>query len=354
MASKLRRKAARLVAGPAGDRPTALQGALLPTDKLRAAFDGTKLTRVADDLLITIDGRTGIFTPLTKDLAASDAPSAQNLAQVVELLKDEVASLRQRSLDLEARLADAVQKPARTPDDFATAIKHSVDSLQSRLSEMTNPVSNFVVREFAIEAKVHVDVTALGTVDYRFVQPGDAIDPARLSTLSLTIVPVPKPSTIGSFVVPEFTPQTAVEEVQGIGEKWSRHLNQHGIYTVGDLVTAGTRVKSQVQLAALLEIDRRRLTDWLGQAQLLTIKDIDGRSAEVLVKAGVGDLQALAGEEPAALAVKFNAQAVKKREGKVAPIDDSIARIWISTARAWTGAHQAPAVAPPSTPAPTP
>ena len=58
---------------------------------------------------------------------------------------------------------------------------------------MDNPVSNFAVREFQLEAKVHVDITPLGTVGFRFVEPGDAVDAAALSTLNIAVVPVPKP-----------------------------------------------------------------------------------------------------------------------------------------------------------------
>lgn len=306
-----------------------------------------KLAWIGDEKLVLVDGVHGLFTPVGK-ADGTDAGSAQNLSRIIELLKGEVVELRAENLALAARLREAEEKAARTPDDFATAVKHSVDSLATRLSQMQNPISNFVVREFALEAKVQVDVTPLGTIDYRFVRPGDAHDPARLSTLSLKLAPVPKPTSAGSYVAPEFTPQVAVEEIQGVGEVWGKRLNAHGIYTVGDLALAGTRAKSKVELAALLQVDRERLGTWLTQAELMTVRDVDGRGAELLARTGVANLERLAEQEPETLASKYNAENDKKREGKVATVDAATAKRWIDAARTWTG-KRAPAVQPPPT-----
>ncbi len=299
----------------------------LPTDRL---------LRIGDERLVSLDGVHGVFTPLaTAD--AADANSAKNLGEIVALLKREVVALREQNLDLQRRLDEQQTKSARTPDDFASAVKHSLDSLQARLAESSNPVSNFVVREFSLEAKVQVDVSPLGVIDYRFVQPGEAVDPNRLSKLALTIVPTPKPSAAHSFTAPEFTPQVAVEEIQGVGDVWGKRLNTHGVYTVGDLLAAGSRVRSQAELAALLTVDRERLADWLAQAELLTVRDVDGRRAELLARTGVAGLEALASEAPETLVEKFNAENARKREGRVAPLKVEDAKLWIDTAKAWTG-----------------
>ncbi len=309
----------------------AIEGALDKTLAERANF-----LSIGDDRLVAIDGVHGLFTPIaTAD--AKDADSAKNLLEVVAVLKREVAALRDRNLALEQELAALRAGAARTPDDFASAVKHSLDSLQARLSETTNPVSNFVVREFSLEAKVAVDVSPLGVIDYRFVKPGESIDPSRLSKLALTIVPTPKPSSAHSFTATEFTPQVGVEQVQGIGEAWGKRLNAQGIYTVGDLVSAGSRVRSQAELAALLQVDRERLADWLAQAELLTVRDIDGRSAELLARTGAAGLEALATQTPETLTEAFNAENARKSDGRAPALTVEAAKLWIDTAKAWTG-----------------
>jgi predicted flap endonuclease-1-like 5' DNA nuclease len=305
------------------------------------------LVRIGDERIVSVDGVHGLFTPIaTAD--GADANSAKNLAEIVAVLKREVVALREQNVDLQRRLDELHAKSARTPDDFASAVKHSLDSLQARLADASNPVSNFVVREFSLEAKVQVDVSALGVIDYRFVQPGEALDPNRLSKLSLTIVPTPKASAAHSFTAPEFTPQVAVEEIQGVGDVWGKRLNAHGVYTVGDLLSAGSRVRSQAELAALLAVDRERLADWLAQAELLTVRDVDGRSAELLARTGVAGLEALSSEAPETLVEKFNAENSRKREGRVAPLKLEHAKLWIDTAKAWTGRKTAVEGAKPS------
>jgi predicted flap endonuclease-1-like 5' DNA nuclease len=336
--------AARDVAGASTvASASALAAARLPAE----LFPADRLLRIGDERLVAVDGVHGVFTPLaTAD--AADANSSKNLGEIVALLKREVVALREQNLDLQRRLDEQQAKSSRTPDDFASAVKHSLDSLQARLAESSNPVSNFVVREFSLEAKVQVDVSPLGVIDYRFVQPGEAVDPNRLSKLALTIVPTPKPNAAHSFTAPEFTPQVAVEEIQGVGEVWGKRLNTHGLYTVGDLLAAGSRVRSQAELAALLTVDRERLADWLAQAELLTVRDVDGRRAELLARTGVAGLEGLAKEAPETLVEKFNAENSRKREGRVAPLKLEDAKLWIDTAKAWTGRGSATESAKPS------
>lgn len=330
---------------PLLDRPSLGGGATAKPGAISSAADSAltkglaerpEFLKVGDDRLVAIDGVHGLFTPIaTAD--GKDADSAKNLLEVLAVLKREVAALRERNLALEQELAALRQASSRTPDDFASAVKHSLDSLQARLSETSNPVSNFVVREFSLEAKVAVDVSPLGVIDYRFVKPGESIDPSRLSKLALTIVPTPKPNSAHSFTSAEFTPQIGVEQVQGIGEAFGKRLNAHGIYTVGDLVSAGSRVRSQAELAALLQVDRERLADWLAQAELLTVRDIDGRSAELLARTGANGLEALATQTPEALTEKFNAENARKSEGHAPALSVEAAKLWIETAKAWTG-----------------
>lgn len=295
------------------------------------------LKRVESEELIDHNGRYGIFTLLTSDKTEAEATSEENLHAIVEILRQDIGRLQAKNLELEQRLRQATTQPSRTPDDVMTAISHSVDSLQAKLNQMTNPVSDFVLREFTIETKAYVEVTSLGTIDYRFVQPGDDIDPNQLSLLRMTLAPVPKKDAAGSISGPAFTPFEDIEEIQGIGEIYKEKLNRHNIYTVSDLLHAGTRVRSRVELAAMLEVDHKRLGEWLSHAELLTVKEIDARAAEVLFDIGITGLEALSQAQADALSEKYNHDVAEKDLAVLKPIDLATAQRWISAAKTYTG-----------------
>ena len=73
------------------------------------------LERVGLDRLVTVDGVTGVFTPVTgADVGASE----DNLEKVVDALRGELASARAENAALEAKL-DALADPPRSSDDLA-------------------------------------------------------------------------------------------------------------------------------------------------------------------------------------------------------------------------------------------
>jgi hypothetical protein len=268
---------------------------------------------------------------------------------VDDAMREHLTRLVHENTELRDRLRKILDQPARMPDDLASAIGHSVDTLQSRLSSLTNQVSSFAVREFVLELKVGVDITPLGTLAYRLPRIEDNIDPARLSTVSMTLVPLPKESPAGSWTQPEFTPHISVEEINGIGETYRRKLNAHQIYTVADLLAVGSRVRSAVELAALLSVDRRRLGEWLAHAQLLTIRGIDGRSAEVLYRIGVRGMDELADCVPDELASRYNAEVERLGRMTLKPVTAVHVGEWVASARAFQG-RRAPAADVPAAP----
>ncbi|MEW5928218.1 MAG: DUF4332 domain-containing protein [Gemmatimonadota bacterium] len=268
-------------------------------------------------------------------------------------LAQQVADLTAQKAALHEQLRAKITRSSRMPDDFASAVGHSIDTIQTRLAGLSNPVTDFAVREFSIDAKVAVNITPMGTVEYRFIQPGESIDPAAISNLSMTVVPVPKQSAAGAWVPTEFTPTVGIEEIPGVGRQMRSHLNDQGIFTVADLVHAGSRVRSSVDLAALLDVDRARLAEWLAHAELLTIRDIDGGMSGVLFEIGVRTLDALAAAQPEELAARFNHQLVRTGRKRVAPVDAATVTPWIRTARAYVGRQAAAQPAPSPAPVPT-
>jgi len=256
---------------------------------------------------------------------------------VVQVLRDEVVRLHNANLALEDKLKQVIAAQHRTPDDFATAISHSVDSLQSRLYDTKNPVSRFALKEFEIEANVHVSVSSLGTVDYRFLEPEEAVDPNRLSKIKMNLVPLPRETEEGSWTSPAFTPFQDIEEIQGIGEIYQRRLNTHNIFSVSDLLNAGTRLKSRTELASMLEVDRKDLALWLSHAELMTVKEVDGRKAEVLHELGIDSLQSLAARQADELLESYNAKVQELDRKTLKPVDESEVKRWIEAARAFAG-----------------
>lgn len=282
-------------------------------------------------------------------------------------LRTELAALQSRNADLTQKVGDLtlenvtirkqletkIRRSSRMPDDFASAVGHSIDTIQSRLAGLSNPVTDFAVREFSIDAKVAVNITPMGTVEYRFIHPGESIDPAAISNLSMTVVPVPKQSQAGSWVPTEFTPSVGVEEIPGVGRQMRTRLNEQGIFTVADLVHVGSRVRSSVDLAALLAVERARLAEWMAHAELLTIRDIDGGMSGVLYEIGIRTLDALAAVQPEELAARFNNQLARTGRKRVAQVSAATVTPWIRTARAYVG-RQAAAQPAPTQPAPAP
>jgi Domain of unknown function (DUF4332) len=282
---------------------------------------------------VEIDGKVGVFTPLV-GADPKDAGSTDNLQQIVDVLRGQVARLQTRNDELEAKLVD-LSAPPRSTDDFAAGLQHSLDVLQGRLAEMANEVSNFAVREFQLETKVHVDVTPLGTIGFRFVQPGDPVDAAALSTLSVTVVPVPKPLAAddGAVPAPATRANPGVEAIDGISGAQAAELRANHISTVGDFSRAATEASMSAVLVSMLGVDRDALGRYSLLAGLLTVPGIDSRQAAILYDAGIRDVPTLAGTTPAAL-LKAYAAAAKQR-----PDDDGV-RPSKEDAAAWIQAAQ--------------
>lgn len=302
----------------------------------RRKSDLSDITGVGNTELIKFADKQGLFIPLTdKDYPEE---SESNLQQLLLSMKKQMSQLQLENLQLGQLLEEERKKNHRTPDDFATAISHSIDSLQTRLNDTRNPVSRFAIKEFDIDLRVYAEVTPMGTLDYRFIPPEEAIDPNRLTRLKMTVVPLPKENQTGSWTVPDFTPMIDIEEIQGIGEAYQKRLNENNIYTISDLMTMGTRVRSKVELAKMLEVDHNRLSGWMDQAELMTVKDIDGRSAEVLAGLGIRNLAGLADQDPDQLLEKFNARAVELNHATLPPKTIESVVKWVNSARSWIGA----------------
>lgn len=296
---------------------------------------GLDLTRVGPDQIVTVDGKPGLFTPLS---GADPVGTTSNLEQIVDTLRAQVAQLQSDNAALNLKITQ-LQGPARSSDDVAAGVQHALDGLQDRLSSMTNAVSDFAVREFSLQSKVHVDVTALGTIGFYFVQPGEDVNPDVLSTLSLTIVPVPKPAP-DPAAPPVAAPSEAgvdadVDEIDGLTPDQLAVLRRNHVATARAFRATATRATAAASLISMLGTDREALGRFTMLAGLLEVPGVDRVRAARLYAAGITDVATLAASSAAEVAKAYAAAARRAKDLET----PSAAQIqeWIGAARRLTG-----------------
>jgi Domain of unknown function (DUF4332) len=296
-----------------------------------------ELTRLGSDSIVTVDGIRGVFTPVG---AADGTPlgndERKNLQAVIDELRKEVGRLQSSNLQLGKDLTALRERPS-APDDFATAVQQSLDELQQRMSTMRNAMSNFAVKEFKLEADVFVQVSPLGNIEYRFLQPGDTTSPTALSKLSLHLVPVPKNNLAGVWTPNLFQPDLSLAALPELTPEQQKRMEGAGLFSIGEFLQVGTRARAQAYLEALLETERKRLALWAQQAAMLSLRGVNGGAALVLIEAGFGSFDALAGADAAVLANRYAKLREKHPEWAAAEADDTLAAQWIRAARQYLG-----------------
>jgi hypothetical protein len=301
-----------------------------------------KLTRIGSDSIITVDGVRGVFTPVgAKDGQPLSGDERKNLQAVIDELRKEVGRLQSETLQLSADLSALRDRPS-APDDFATAVQQSLDELQQRMASMRNSMSNFAVREFKLEADVFVQVSPLGSIEYRFVQPGDNVNATALSKLSLHLVPVPKNDLAGVWTPNLFQPELGLAALPDLQPGQLQRLEAAGLYSIGDFLQVGTRARAQAFLEALLGTERKRLALWAQQAALMTLRGVNGGAALVLVEAGLGSFDALAASSAPAVEKAYSKIRGKHPEWSAPPVDEALASQWIRAARQYLGLPESP------------
>jgi hypothetical protein len=283
---------------------------------------------IAPQQIIKVKGRTGVFTPIAVD-DATQPRSTENLLKMLDVLRRQVVQLQDENAKLRAQIAST---PPRSADDVATAIQRSVDSLQSKLLEMDNPVTNFALREFSLESRVRIDVTELGTLGFHFVQPDEQVNASSLSTLSVTLAPVPKQPEPGEVIVTQ--PGPAIDSLPGLTPKQAATLRANHVHTARDLVTVATRASATAALTGLLGVDRRTLGRHLKLAALLTLPSVDVDRAEVLAGARLGTVAAIAAAQPDRIVDRYATAAAKLARDDGWRPSLELAAQWVATAQA--------------------
>ncbi len=243
---------------------------------------------------------------------------------------DELSALRRENAALKQQLEHlAAAAPA---SDFAAALQASLDQIQASCAEMANPVSNFAVKEFSLQANVVVNVDELGQPHYRFLRGGEQVDERAVSRLSVSFAPIPKEAPEQRLLA--HTAAIPVASLHELGVERQKQLNARAIYSVADLARVGTRLRGQAQLCALLGVEREQIAAWLDEAALMSVADIGEAGARLLWQSGIRSLRELGRRDPTTLLPVLEKKLSGPATGKIGPLNAERLKSWITAARA--------------------
>ena len=248
-------------------------------------------------IVVGADGRRGLFISLDSADLTRGQP-VEELAKAIAALQAALAEREREIAGLKERVAE-LTAPPRSPGDLSAALQSTVDSLQTELSRLSNPIANFAIKEFKIETRLGLTITPLGTVEYRFAGPGERVDPESQSQLSVTLVPVEKTGK-DDELTRCLAPLRSIAEIADLaktrtatGGSAQDYLEANYIYTIGDLVRIGRRPETRARITAAVHIGRAVLAEWLDMAELLLIGDVDYASIAQLRNAGIQGMRGL-------------------------------------------------------------
>jgi len=80
---------------------------------------------------------------------------------------------------------------------------------------------------------------------------------------------------------------TAIKDVEGIGDVYTKKLHAIGINTVESLLERGASKRGREEIAKEAAIDEHKLLEWVNRADLYRIKGIGSEYSDLLEAAGV-------------------------------------------------------------------
>lgn len=90
----------------------------------------------------------------------------------------------------------------------------------------------------------------------------------------------------------------SIIDIEGIGPKYAKKLNDAGIKTVAGLLAAGKTPKGREELAAKAGIEKSLILEWVNHADLYRIKGVGQEYSDLLEEAGVDTVVELATRKP--------------------------------------------------------
>jgi hypothetical protein len=210
-------------------------------------------------------------------------------------------------------LITTIQKDLMRVHDFAMSQERS---------------TTFVLSDFTLQLKAVVTQEGEKTLFALPTRQGE-IDPNIMSTLSLTLKPIPLTVKAGASTKP-------VEAIEGIGPVIGGKLRTIGINNVSDLAVAAP------EDLAKLDLPRKKAAEFISMAKLMVksniagVEGVDEQVAELLVVAGkIDSKEKLAQTNPEelanALSEAINSGKVKVPKSYRPTVEDS--KRWVTSAR---------------------
>jgi hypothetical protein len=192
-----------------------------------------------------------------------------------------------------ATLITSIQRDLLRVHDFAMAQERS---------------TTFVLADFTLQLKAVVTQEGEKTLFALPTKQGD-LDPNTMSTLSLTLRPIP-------MEVKPVSGRKPVETVEGIGPVIGDRLRLMGIETISDLAVASTDdlVKA--------DVSRKKAAEFISMAKLMVkssiagVDGVDEQVAELLVASKIDSKEQLAKTSPEEL-TKLLDETIKSGKAKV-------------------------------------
>ena len=123
-----------------------------------------------------------------------------------------------------------------------------------------------------------------------------------------------------------------VQEIQGIGPKYTEKLKQEGIQTIEKLLEVGGSKQGRKVLALKTSVSEKYILTWVNMCDLFRVKGVAGQFAELLEGVGVNSVNELCTCNAVSLANKMMELNNEKHLCKVAPNPAMVAK-WIKQAK---------------------
>jgi predicted flap endonuclease-1-like 5' DNA nuclease len=125
---------------------------------------------------------------------------------------------------------------------------------------------------------------------------------------------------------------TAIKDVEGIGDAYTKKLHAIGINTVESLLEKGASKKGRENIASDAGIDEHKILEWVNRADLYRVKGIGSEYSDLLEAAGVDTVVELSKRRADNLAEKMVEVNIEKRLVRRVPTQQMVEG-WIAEAK---------------------
>jgi predicted flap endonuclease-1-like 5' DNA nuclease len=122
-------------------------------------------------------------------------------------------------------------------------------------------------------------------------------------------------------------------DIEGIGAKYARQLEEAGVKSQEDLLEAGGTPKGRKDLEAKTGLSGKLILKWINRADLARVKGIGEEYADLLEQAGVDTVPELAQRSPANLHAKIEEVAAEKQNAVRRLPSKSEVEKWVAQAK---------------------